>query len=94
MTRRGARKLRVYETYAHIRITAGLKEQKTTMEMTITLNKEQTQQLEKLAKRLSIHPHELVRAAINDLISDPDEDFRRVARHVFRKNEELFTRLS
>lgn len=64
------------------------------MEMTITLSKDQAKQLGKVAKRLSVHPHELVRAAINDLISDPDEDFRRVARHVFRKNEELFTRLS
>lgn len=64
------------------------------MEMTIVLSEDQAKQLAKLAKRLSVRPQELVRAAINDLISEPDEDFRRITRHVFRKNEELFKRLS
>lgn len=64
------------------------------MEMTITLNNEQTQQLEKLAKHCSVHPQELVRVAINDFLSHPNEDFLRAARYVVEKNEELYKRLS
>lgn len=69
-------------------------EENTTVEMTITLNKEQTQQLEKLAKHCSVHPQELVRAAINDFLSRPSEDFLRSAHYVVEKNEELYKRLS
>ncbi len=64
------------------------------MQITIDLNKEQVKQLEQLAKRLSVHPSELVRIALNDFLSRPSEDFRRSAHHVVEKNEELYKRLS
>ena len=64
------------------------------MDMTITLNTELTQQLEKLAKDCSVHPQELVRVALNDFLSRPNEDFLRAAHEVVEKNEELDKRLS
>ena len=75
-------------------IIYNITEENTTVEMTITLNNEQTQQLEKLAKHCSVHPQELVRAAINDFLSRPSEDFLRSAHYVVEKNEELYKRLS
>ena len=81
----------IYETPS---IIYNITEENTTMEMTITLNNEQTQQLEKLAKHCSVHPQELVRAAINDFLSRPSEDFLRSAHYVVEKNEELYKRLS
>jgi hypothetical protein len=41
------------------------------------------------AARLGLAPEELARAAITDLLATPDEEFKRAADRVVRKNEEL-----
>ena len=64
------------------------------MQMTIDLSSKQTEQFQHLAKSLSISPQELVRAAIDDFLSRPAEDFRRAAHYVLQKNQELYKRLS
>ncbi len=64
------------------------------MQMTIDLSNKQTEQFQELAKSLSISPQELVRAAIDDFLSRPAEDFRRAAHYGLQKNQELYKRLS
>jgi len=41
-----------------------------------------------------VDPSQLAHAAIADLLSTPDEDFRAAADPVLRKNEELYRRLA
>ena len=43
---------------------------------------------------LDVDPVELARAAVSDLLSTPDEDFRAVAHHVLRKYSEFYRRLA
>lgn len=58
------------------------------------LNHIQTEQLQQLAKSLSIQPQALVTAAIDDLLSRPAEDFRQATHPILHKKEELYERLS
>ena len=64
------------------------------MQMTIDLSNKQVKQFQQLAESLSISPQELVRAAIDDFLLRPAEDFSQAARYVLKKNEELYKRLS
>ena len=64
------------------------------MQMTVDLSNKQAEQFQQLGKSLSIPPQELVRAAIDDFLSRPAEDFHRAARYVLQKNQELYRRLS
>ncbi len=64
------------------------------MKLTIDLSSAQAERLRQEAKRLGLAPEELARAAIADLLATPDEEFRRAAERVLRKNEELYRRLA
>jgi antitoxin FitA len=62
--------------------------------LTIALSEERLQKLEEIARRFQIAPEELVRVSIDELLSLPEEDFRRALDHVLNKNAELYQRLA
>ncbi len=64
------------------------------MKLTIDLSPAQAERLSQEAARLGLAPEELARAAITDLLATPDEEFKRAADRVVRKNEELYRRLA
>ena len=62
--------------------------------LTIALSEERLQKLEEIARRFQIAPEELVRVSIEELLSLPEEDFRRALTLVLGKNAELYQRLA
>lgn len=64
------------------------------MSLVLHLDDEQSARLEERARELGIDARELAMAAVNDLLSRPDDDFARAATHVLEKNRELYRRLS
>jgi hypothetical protein len=64
------------------------------MKLAVELSEAETARLKEAAARLGVDPTELARAAISELLSTPDDDFRAAADHVLRRNEELYRRLS
>jgi hypothetical protein len=64
------------------------------MKLSIELSEAEGTKLQDEAARLGVEPEALVRAALAHLLSNEDEDFRRAAEHVLRKNEELYRRLA
>ena len=64
------------------------------MRLSIELTETEGTKLRDEAARLGVKPEALARAALADLLSNEDEDFRRAAEHVLRKNEELYRRLA
>lgn len=64
------------------------------VKIAIELSPTEAEQLRERAKSLGVHPAELVRAAVTDLLSTPDEDFRAAAEHVLHENLELYKRLA
>jgi hypothetical protein len=64
------------------------------MTLSIELDALQAQRLQDTAQRLNVSASELAKAAINDLLAKPDNDFERAASRVLEKNAELYKRLS
>lgn len=64
------------------------------MKLSIELNEAEGIKLRDEAARLGVEPEDLARAALADLLRNEDEEFRRAAEHVLRKNEELYRRLA
>ena len=64
------------------------------MKLSLDLTESQNEKLDTTAKRLGIRPEELAKAALNDLLDKPQEDFESAAQHILSKNEELYKRLS
>jgi len=64
------------------------------MSIALQLDDEQSRRLEQLARELGVDARELAKAAVNDLLSRPADDFDRAARFVLEKNRELYRRLS
>jgi hypothetical protein len=62
--------------------------------ITITLPDDRFVQLKETADRLGVAPEDLVRAGIEDMLTFPDEMFRRALDNLLRKNEELYHRLA
>ena len=62
--------------------------------ITISLPDERLQKLKEIATRFSVAPEELVRVSIEELLTRPEEDFRRVLEYVLKKNAELYRRLA
>jgi len=62
--------------------------------LTIALSEERLQKLEEIARRFQIAPEDLVRVSIEELLSLPEEDFRRALDIVLSKNAELYQRLA
>ncbi len=64
------------------------------MELVIELSANQFEKLRDIANQIGVLPEHLAQAAISDLISIKEEDFRFAADYVIRKNEELYRRLA
>ncbi len=64
------------------------------MKIAFELPAGQAEQLRQEAERLGVSPDDLARAAVDDLLSARDEDFRLAVERVLRKNEELYRRLA
>ncbi|TMF29176.1 MAG: DNA-binding protein [Chloroflexi bacterium] len=64
------------------------------MKLTIDLSPMQAERLRHEATRLGLAPEDLARAALADLLATRDDDFRRAAERVLRKNQELYQRLA
>jgi hypothetical protein len=64
------------------------------MSITLDLDDEQSARLEQRARELGVDARELAKAAVNDLLTRPAEDFDRAATFVLEKNRELYRRLS
>jgi hypothetical protein len=65
-----------------------------TMKLDIDLTPAQAERLRQEAERLKITPEELARAAVTDLISERDQDFKVAAKRVLEKYNELYRRLA
>ena len=64
------------------------------MKLDIELSPAQADRLRQEAERLKITPEELARAALTDLLSEPDQSFKIVAERVLQKYSELYRRLA
>ncbi|MBM2849174.1 MAG: hypothetical protein HW418_2116 [Anaerolineales bacterium] len=62
--------------------------------ITISLPDDRLQKLKEIATRFSVAPEELVRVSIEELLTRPEEDFRRALEYVLSKNAELYRRLA
>jgi hypothetical protein len=64
------------------------------MKLALELPPAQADRLRQEAQRLGLAPEDLARAAVLDLLSTPDADFRAAATRILKKNEELYRRLA
>ena len=64
------------------------------MKLEIELSPAQEERLSQEAERLKIAPEELARAALTDLLSERDQDFRMAAGRVLQKYRDLYRRLA
>ena len=64
------------------------------MAIVLQLDEEQSQRLERMARELNVDANELAKAAINELVSRPSDDFNRAVKYVLDKNRELYRRLA
>lgn len=62
--------------------------------ITIPLSEEHLKQLRALAWEAGVSPEELVRAALEEWLTRPRDDFQQAARYVLQKNAELYRRLA
>ena len=61
--------------------------------LTIELTDTQAARLHEEAARLGVSDEDLARVVVTDLLSQHDEDFRKAAAYVLKKNAELYKRL-
>ena len=64
------------------------------MTLNLELDEQQARRLQEIASRLNVSVSDLAKAAINDLLAKPDNDFERAAERVLKKNTELYKRLA
>jgi len=64
------------------------------MPISLQLDDEESRRLERVARELKVDASELAKAAINDLVSRPADDFDRALSYVLDKNRELYRRLA
>ena len=62
--------------------------------VTLPLTEAQWKKLQEKAQRLRVAPEVLLMATLDDLLSRPEEDFRRTVEYVVQKNAELYRRLA
>jgi hypothetical protein len=63
------------------------------MSISLNLDDDQSKRLQERARELGVDPLDLAKAAVNDLLSRPADDFDRAAKSVLDKNRELYRRL-
>ncbi len=64
------------------------------MKIAIDLSPSQADRLRERAKSLGVSPEDLARAAVTDLLTNPDDAFLAAAELVLARNAELYRRLS
>jgi hypothetical protein len=64
------------------------------MKPAFELSPAQAEKLRHEAHRPGLAPKDLARAAVLDLLSTPDAEFRAAATRVLQKNQELYRRLA
>ena len=62
--------------------------------ITIELSNERLQKLQEMAMKLGVSMEELVHASVEDMLTQPEEQFRKAADYVLKKNKDLYKRLS
>jgi hypothetical protein len=62
--------------------------------ITIELPNERLQKLREMAQKFGVSMEELVRVSVEDMLTQPEEQFRKAARYVLKKNSELYKRLA
>lgn len=64
------------------------------MKITVEISGPREEQLAEVARRLNVRLEALAIAAVEDLLAQPEADFRKAANRVLEKNRELYQRLS
>lgn len=64
------------------------------MKLSIELTEGESSKLRERASSLGIAPEALAKAAVADLLGAEDDEFRKAAERVLRKNEVLYRRLA
>ena len=62
--------------------------------ITIELPSEGLQKLQDMAQKFGVSMEELVRVSVEDMLTQPEEQFRNSAQYVLKKNAELYKRLA
>lgn len=62
--------------------------------ITIDLPSESLQKLQEMALKFGVSMEELVLVSVEDLLTHPEEQFRKAAQYVLKKNAELYKRLA
>ncbi len=62
--------------------------------ITIELPNERLKKLQEMAQKYRVTTEELVRASVEDMLTQPEEQFRKAAQFVLKKNAELYRRLA
>ena len=63
------------------------------MSISLNLDDDQSKRLQQRAIELGVDPRDLAKAAVNDLLARPADDFDRAAKSILDKNRELYRRL-
>lgn len=62
--------------------------------ITVKISEGRFKALRELANYLKVSPEELARLHIENVVSQPDEAFKRASEYVLKKNAELYERLA
>jgi hypothetical protein len=62
--------------------------------ITIELTQKNVQKLKEMALKFGISMEELARVGVEDMLSQPDEQFQKAMHYVLKKNTELYKRLA
>ena len=62
--------------------------------ITIELPSERLQKLQEMALKFGVSMEELVRVSVEDMLTQPEEQFRKAAQYVLKKNADLYKRLA
>ncbi len=62
--------------------------------ITIELPSEGLQKLQEMAQKFGVSMEELVRVSVEDMLTQPEEKFRKASLYVLKKNAELYKRLA
>ena len=62
--------------------------------ITIELPNERLQKLREMAQSLGVSMEELVQVSVEDMLTQPEEQFQKAAQYVLKKNKELYKRLA
>jgi antitoxin FitA len=61
---------------------------------TVTLTEDRLMKLKEIAAKYHVAPEELVRASVEELLAQPEEQFEHTLEYVLKKNADLYRRLA